>query len=138
MDIETKFLKNTKKVSFGDFKTNLSFHPGSQDLYVLNEVDTVKQSVINIIRTSRYDRPFQPTLGCYINDILFEDMSDVTLALARRTILEAVRIHEPRAQVSDVIISPSDDENGLYVSIIFTVLNSNTPITLDIALDRIR
>jgi phage baseplate assembly protein W len=138
MSLETKFLKNTKQVVFGDFKTNLNFHPGSRDLYMLNEVDTVKQSVVNIIRTSRYDRPFQPTLGCYINDILFEDMSDVTLALARRTIIEAVQIHEPRAEVSDVIISPNEADNGLYVSIIFTVLNSNTPITLDIALDRIR
>lgn len=138
MNIEDKFTKSATRTSLNDFKTNFNIHPGSRDLQLLNDVDAVKMSIVNIIRTSRYDRPFQPTLGCYINDLLFENMTDTTLSLARRMVIEAIQIHEPRANIINVIVSPSDDENGLYVHIVFTVLNSSDPITLDIALDRIR
>lgn len=138
MNIEDKFTKSSMRTSLNDFKANFNIHPGSRDLQLLNDVDAVKMSIVNIIRTSRYDRPFQPTLGCYINDLLFENMTDSALSLARRMIIEAVQIHEPRANIINVIVSPSEDENGLYIHIVFTVLNSSDPITLDIALDRIR
>jgi phage baseplate assembly protein W len=138
MKLEDKFLKNTKKLTYGDFKTNFNVHPGSKDLVLMSEVDSIKYSIINIIKTSRFSRPFQPTLGCYINDMIFEQMDNITLSLARQTIKDAIAVHEPRAQLRNVIISPSEDENGIYVSIVFNALNSNTPITLDIVLDRIR
>ncbi len=138
MNFEQNFLKTTKKNAFGDFKTNLNIHPGSRDLQLLSDEEAIKQSIVNLIRTSRFDRPFQPTLGCYINDILFENFTDSAIALARRTVLEAIQIYEPRASVISVIVSPTPDENGLYISIVFTILNSSTPVTLDIALDRIR
>lgn len=138
MRVEDKFLKNTKKLTYGDFKINFNVHPGSKDLVLMSETDSIRQSIINIIKTSRFSRPFQPTLGCYINDMLFEQMDSVSLSIARQTITDAIGVHEPRARLQNIIISPSEDENGLYVSIVFSGLNSNTPITLDIVLDRIR
>jgi phage baseplate assembly protein W len=138
MKYEEKFLKNSKQIPFGDIKTSFSIHPGSRDLMLLSEVDSIKQSILNIIKTMRYERPFQPLLACYLHDLLFDNMDDPTLGMARQMIFDAITVHEPRARVESIILSPSDDENGLYISITITVLNNSNPITIDVVLDRVR
>lgn len=53
-------------------------------------------------------------------------------------IIDTISMHEPRAIVNDVIVSPSPDENGLYITIVYSMLNNSTPITIDLILDRVR
>jgi phage baseplate assembly protein W len=123
---------------YTDFKTTFDVHPGSNDLIALRDEDAVKQSVINIIKTSRYERPFQPNFGCLITDLLFENQDFQTVRMARRVILDAIALYEPRAKVLSVVVSPTPDENGLEIAVVFSLINNQTPITLQLVLTKVR
>lgn len=133
-----KYTKTQGRFVYSDFKNNFQVHPGSKDVRLITETETIKNCVFNLLKTVPYERPFQPKLGSYLSDLLFENMDSHTLSFARQMIVDTVSLYEPRAQINDVLISPSPDENGLYITIIYSVLNSNTPITIDLILDKVR
>lgn len=123
---------------FADFKLNFDVHPGSNDLQVVYDVDAVKRSIVNIIRTSIYERPFQPTVGSLVNYLLFDQMNAQSLLMGRQVISNAIKAHEPRAKLHDVVLSPAPDENGVNVTIVFSVLNNQATTTLELLLNKVR
>lgn len=133
-----KFTITQARVVYGDIKTNLQVHPGSKDVVMISGVDTIKACILNLIKTSPYERPFQPSLGSYLSTLMFENMDTHTLSFARQMIKDTVNLYEPRATINDVTISPAPDENGIYITIVYSVLNNNTPITIDLILNRVR
>jgi phage baseplate assembly protein W len=137
-NIIDKYTLSSKKVPYGDFKPNLNVHPGSKDIQVLSETDTIKSCIINILKTKPYERPFQPTLGSMISSLLFENITEQTLLFAQQIIKDAVATHEPRARVETVTVSPTEQDNGIYITIVFYILNSNNPITIDLVLNKVR
>ena len=56
----------------------------------------------------------------------------------RRTIEDAINTYEPRVRLVDLIITEMVDENDLDVTIVFTLKNSDRPITLTTLLSRVR
>lgn len=133
-----KYTTTSKKVNYGDFKTNMTVHPGSKDLQLSNDIDAVRQCIINIIKTQPYERPFQPKVGSLVGSLLFENITQQTITLAEQVIKDTISVHEPRARVESVTVSPTEAENGLYITIVFYILNSSAPITIDLVLDRVR
>lgn len=133
--------KNTparKDKIFADFKTNMDIHPGSNDVQVVYDADAIKRSIINLVKTTVYERPFQPTIGTHINHLLFEQMDTQTLLFARQLIENTVKLHEPRARTVEVQLSAAPDENGVNITIIFSMLNSQAPVTLELLLTKVR
>ena len=137
-NLTSKYTQQQRQNLYGDFKTNLQLHPGSKDVVVTTEIEAIKTSIINLLKTTPFERPFQPKLGSYLSKLLFENMDSHTLSFARQTIIDTVELYEPRALLNEVILSPSVDENGLLIKINFSVLNSNNPITIDFILNRVR
>lgn len=133
-----KYTQAQRSLVYSDFKNNLQTHPGSKDIVLQNDSDTIKNCIFNLLKTSPFERPFQPSLSSYLSTLLFEGMDSHTLSFARQMIIDTVSLHEPRAIINEVTVSPSPDENGIYVTIIYSMLNNNTPITIDLILDRVR
>lgn len=123
---------------FADFKLNMEIHPGSNDVQVVYDAEAVKRSIVNLIKTSIYERPFQPTVGSHIYHLLFDQMDAQTLLFARQLIENTVKLHEPRARINEVILSSAPEENGVNITIIFSMLNSQAPVTLELLLTKVR
>jgi phage baseplate assembly protein W len=133
------FTPLTKKITiYQDFKKNLEISPVSADLTVWKDEDAVKDSIKNLILTDKGERLMQPNLGGNIRAMLFENITPSTLLLIQDQVRTTIQLHEPRAELIDVIATSNIDDNAVSVRIVFYVRNVQQPITLDVFLERTR
>lgn len=130
--------KRKDKIFYSDFTSDFSLIPGRSDLSRRLNENAVRESIKNIVLTNRFEKPFQPTFGCSIRDMLFENATPTTINVAKSRILEALRSYESRAEFIDVEISGNINTNYIEVSIIFRTINADAPSTLRLRVDRIR
>ena len=137
--VATVFSARTKKINlYQDFKKDLEISPVSSDLTVNKDEDAVKESIKNLILTDRGERLMQPDLGGDINAMLFENITPAVIKIIQNQVRTTIELHEPRAEVQDVIVTSNIDDNAVRVLIVFYITNVQQPITLDVFLERIR
>ena len=127
-----------KKAAYRDFYTNFNVHPQNKQLAKYTNENSVKRSVRNLILTEPGERLFQPDIGCKIRSLLFENMNSVTALQLQNTIEETIKLHEKRARIISVEVIPNEDTHAYDIYIIFEVINSITPVALNITLYRAR
>ena len=127
-----------KKPYYSDFYTNLNVHPQNRRLAKYTNEEAVKRSIRNLILTDKYDRPFQPEIGCRVRSLLFENMSDIIVDEIKKAIRETIETYEPRARVLDVIVRTNELRQSYDVYIYFEVINNVNPVTINITLYRAR
>ena len=137
MAIYTKGL-STHTRGWADLDLDFAKHPVTKDIVRKTDVEAVKRSVRNLIRTNRYEKHFHPEIDGGVTRHLFglstaHMKHDIELAI--RTCLKNF---ESRVEVNDIRISGDLDRNGFNVSIFFTVINSPEPIEVKLFLERIR
>lgn len=128
----------TARVIYSDIFTNLDIHPVNKGVLRKTNVDAVKQSIRNILLTDKGERPFQPNFGGNIRALLFDNATPQTFDFAKQNIRAAIESYEPRADVMDVVISGEIDRNEISITIVFRVINIETPVTLEVVLERVR
>ena len=128
----------SQKPAYSDFYTNFNVHPQNKRLVKYTNENAVKRSVRNLILTEPGERLFQPDIGCKIRSLLFENMNSVTALQLQNTIEETIKLHEKRARIISVEVIPNEDTHAYDVYIIFEVINSITPVALNITLYRAR
>ena len=121
-----------------DFHKDLALLPGRNDIGRLVNENAIKESIKNILLTDRGERLFQPTLGGDIRAMLFENASPVTSIIMRDRIEDVLNAFEPRCGLLDVEVQGDIDSNTIRISVVFHVINSETPQTLSIDIDRVR
>ena len=123
---------------FTDFNNSFAFLPSTGDLAMKKDVDAVKQSIKNLVLTDKGERLMQPRVGCKLRSLLFENFTPQAKIVAKQTIEETIDQYEPRAQLRNVQVASSPDNNAMYVSIVFNLINNEQEQVLDLELDRIR
>lgn len=123
---------------FSDIPTNLTVHPKKQDLLMITNEEAVKRSIRNLINTNTYERLFQPDIGGNVRGLLFENFSRLTISQIENTIEAVILNNEPRANLIQVKVTPSIDQNVLNVSILFSVIGASKPINFNVLLERQR
>lgn len=121
-----------------DFHKDLALLPGRNDIGRLVNENAIKESIKNILLTDRGERLFQPRLGGDIRAMLFENASPVTSIIMRDRIEDVLNAYEPRCGLLDVEVQGDIDSNTIRISVVFHVINSETPQTLSIDIDRVR
>jgi len=128
-----------KKISlYSDIRKDLDINPITKDLAVKRDEEAVKESIRTLILTDRGERLFQPRLGGDIRKTLFENNTPATLKVLQEAIKDTINNHEPRANLIDVEVSSTYDDNKVVVNIVFYVRNLETPVNLTVFLERIR
>jgi phage baseplate assembly protein W len=123
---------------FSDLDLNFTAHPITKDVSLRYDESAVKASIKNLVLTQNYERPFHSEIGSPIYKLLF-DLSTPLLSITLKQVLKDLIVnHEPRVNLNDVVVSVSPDNNSVYVSIYFTILNTTKPIQLDLVLERTR
>lgn len=123
---------------FSDFLNDFDLHPIKKDLVRRTNEDAVKQSIRNIILTNTGERLYNPDFGSQISSLLFENFSETTQSSLKNVIETAIKNFEPRAKIEDVRVEGDIDSNSLIVAIVFSVINKEEPVTLQLILNRIR
>lgn len=133
-----KFTQPKREEQFSDFLNNFSRHPVSGALAKTTNEAAVRQSIKNLILTDQGERLFQPNVGSDVRRSLFEPLDRVILNEITEAISSTIKYNEPRAKLLDVLVTGNEDSNELNVTVLFSLINSNTPISLDVILRRVR
>lgn len=137
--INEKYSANkTTRNTYGDFLTNLETHPGKRDLMRAVDDKAIKRSIINLLKTNYYERPFQPTLGANLNYLLFENATEDTLMLIRDQIKYCIEVFEPRVNIMSIKVAFTPDEHSVSVSMVVYIKNISSTTTIDFILNRVR
>ena len=123
---------------FTDFNLLFSKHPLTADIAVKNDEEAIKQSLLNLILTRNYERPFHPEIGCQINSLLFENFGPITRNVMKQTIFDTIQKFEPRVSILALNVYESPDTNDLGVTLEFRIKNTNRAVTLETILTRVR
>jgi phage baseplate assembly protein W len=123
---------------FSDLDLNFTAHPVTGDITRRFDENAVKASLKNLILTSNYERPFHSEIGSPVRALMFEPASPMLANLLKRAIVDVVNNFEPRVKLDDVNVNFSPENNSVYISIYFRIINSERPITLDLVLERTR
>lgn len=128
--------KNSR--TFTDIDLNFTAHPVTGDVTKRIDVEAIKTAVKNLVLTSNYERPFHPEIGSQVRGLLFEPASPVTSRLIEKAISQAILNFEPRAQLLGVQSKFSPDNNSVYVTIQFAIVNTSAVQTVNFTLERTR
>ena len=137
MAISTRGL-STHTRGFSDLDLDFIAHPVTKDVVKKTNVEAVKRSVKNLIRTNRYERPFHPEIDGGVTRHLFGLSTAHTKHDINLAVRNCLKNFEPRVEVDEVRVSGDLDRNGFNVSIFFTVINSPEPVEVELFLERIR
>ena len=119
----------TEQVSrgFKDISFSFTRHPVTNDVTVLRNEAAIKKSVQNLVKTRINERFFNDLLGLSVEASLFEVVgSDISSSLTEeiKTLLENF---EPRIKVLDIIVNDTQDYNGLYITIKYSIIGLPVP-----------
>ena len=89
---------NSKRANriYKDLDLDFGRNPLTNDVNKLTDVEAVKRSVINLINTNNYERPFHPEIGSGLRGMLFEPISPLTAIGLQRKVEEVLINFEPR------------------------------------------
>jgi phage baseplate assembly protein W len=123
---------------FSDFALSFQPHPVTGDVVMLVGINSVVQSVMNLVQINHFEVPFHPEIGGNVRKLLFENIDPVTANLLSEEIKNVIANFEPRAQVINVLVEENIDSNGYNVTIQFYVVNNVSPISVSVFLERLR
>jgi phage baseplate assembly protein W len=128
--------RNTR--TFSDLDLNFTRHPVTDDVVRKYDEEAIKASVKNLILTANYERPFHSEIGSQIRGLLFEPATPMLNVMLKRAITDTIINFEPRVKLNEVLVTVSPDNNEVYVSIYFTIINTTRPVQVDLVLTRTR
>jgi phage baseplate assembly protein W len=128
--------RNTR--TFSDLDLNFTKHPVTKDVVRKFDEEAIKASVKNLVLTQNYERPFHSEIGSQIRGLLFEPATPLLNVMLKRAITDTIINFEPRVRLNEVLVTVSPDNNEVYVSIHFTIINTTRPVSVDLILTRTR
>lgn len=127
-----------KQKTYKDFDMSCRRHPTTNDIRTKTDAEAISFAVKSLILTRNGERPFNSAIGTNIRGLLFELYTDHTSIVLKRLIAESIQNYEPRASLIDIAINASPDNNQLFVSINFRIVNSYQPFSTNLVLERTR
>jgi phage baseplate assembly protein W len=123
---------------YSDIDFTFTKKPVTADVALSYDNQAVIRSVRNLLLTKYYERPFNPDLGSNLDDLLFEMVSPITSAAIENEIRNTIDNFEPRAKISDLVVSERPDQNSYDITITFYIENATLPTTVTLLLERNR
>lgn len=123
---------------FTDIDFGFARHPISNDITRKSDVEAIKISLKNLIRTSFYERLFNSSIGSSVYRLLFEPMSPIVSVMMKRAIEQTITNFEPRVELQNVIVTTQYDNNSFAVDIEYTILGTQSMQSFSMILERSR
>jgi len=127
-----------RQETYKDLDFTFKQNPNTNDVGIKKNNDSVKQSVLNILRTNHGERPFNYNFGANLRAYLFENMTNITAANISTSINVALRNWEPRIEVLNTNIQAKADDNEIYITVTGRVKSSNEILDITTTIERLR
>lgn len=112
-----------------DLNLNLTKNLQNGDIYVLNELQSIRASIKNLILTRKGERIFQCYLGTDLESLLFEVANSNTADNIIEQVKTLLNLYEPRITIDSVEVFLEDDDVTLSLKLVYTIVTSNTQDT---------
>lgn len=123
---------------YSDLDTLFVPNPVTGDINPIRDTEAIKKSVINLILTNFYERPFQPEIGCNVRGLLFEPADPVTISDLEDAATQVLENFEPRVAVLNVSATDDADNNSYTMTIQFQILSTEQVSDVTTVLERLR
>ncbi len=117
----------SRQPDYSDLDLDFKINPITGDINKKKGVDAIKRSIRNLIFTNYYERPFKPELGSGVPALLFDNVDVMTASTIKDAIL-----------LLDVSVYADIDNNGFNIQMSYIILNTETPATFNLFLEKIR
>ena len=91
----------------------------------------IKNDLLQLLLTSPGERAYRPTFGTAIRSTVFEQLDNVSLKRLQSSVLDDIRLHEPRVTVTQFDLSQVGDTNQLNIKLVATLV-TNPELTISI------
>ncbi len=88
-----------------------------KDVISDKDEEAIKNSIFNILKTRKGEDILVPEFGCNLLGYLFLPVTETTGRMISREVLNAIRIWEPRVEVTNVFTTGYPDKNEYQVDI---------------------
>ena len=124
--------------TYKDLDLNFTAHPVTKDVVKRTGNAAIIGALRNLILTNLYEKPFQPTFGSRIRNLLFEDISFITANMLQSEIQSVIQNFEPRVSVDAIRVEAQPEENRYAVTLRFYINNLQNPVTINLFLEKVR
>ena len=123
--------------TYKDLAFSMFANPMNGDIGKSTGATAVKRAIVGILKTNFNERVFQPEFGSNIRALLFEQMNPITEQRMKIAVEEAVRRHEPRAQIIGVVVEGQEEQNRYLVKVLFNLSSESEPQELETYFERV-
>ena len=127
-----------REPDYSDLDLDFMINPVTGDINKKTGADAVKRSIRNLIFTNYYERPFKSNIGSDVTKLLFDNVDVMTATFLEDAIIRLINNFEPRVKLQGVRVTADYDNNGFGVVIQYIIINTETPATFNLFLERIR
>ncbi len=111
-----------KDFTFSDLSLDFLAHPITGDISVLYDYNAIQQSMLNIIKTKRYERPFESyDIASRISSLLFELSGGMMLTVLKSELFNALVNNEPRILLYDILLKEIPERHLISVQIFYKI-----------------
>ena len=113
--------------SFKDISASFQVNPLTNDLIVIKNTTAIARSLRNLVLTTPGERFFNENLGSQVNNLLFENVDDVTAMSVRQEIINVIENYEPRVKLIRVSVNADIDAYNMDVTITYNIIGVDLP-----------
>ena len=113
--------------SFKDVSASFQVNPLTNDLIAIKNATAIARSLRNLVLTTPGERFFNEELGSQVNNLLFENVDDVTAMSIRSEIINVIQNYEPRVNLGEVEVNADIDAYQMDVKINYTIVGIDAP-----------
>ena len=128
----------SRQPDYSDLDLDFKINPITGDINKKKGADAVKRSIRNLIFTNYYERPFKMEIGSGVPRLLFDNVDVITASSIQDAIKILINTYERRVQLLDVSVYADIDNNGFNVELSYIILNTETPASFNLFLEKIR
>ena len=113
--------------SFKDISMSFEVNPLTDDLIAIKNQTAIARSLRNLVLTTPGERFFNENLGSQVNNLLFENVDDITAMSVRTEIITVIENYEPRVKLLKVSVNANIDSYSMDVRIVYQVIGIDIP-----------
>ena len=113
--------------SFKDVSASFKVNPLTNDLIAIKNQTAISRSLRNLVLTTPGERFFNENLGSEVNNLLFENVDDITAMSVRTEIVNVIENYEPRVNLLRVSVNANIDSYNMDVIIAYEVVGIDIP-----------
>ena len=121
---------------FRDLSIGMKANPNTEDFSIVKNENAIKQAMKNLILTGFGERPFQPTKGSRLRQMLFEPYDVFMTEELKEEMFNVLKTFEPRIKVNAIRMTPGDP-NELEVEVDYTIVGEKLVQTVDFLLEKV-